>query len=770
LSRHFVYPLTARRCPAQAGSKAANIHFLLRHHQQVPASWVVVWSARDSYLQAGEAVILSLRMELLPIINPEKRYAVRSSATVEDTGEFSCAGLFRSDLQVQGLDSVLTSIKSVWASLESPEYEAYRRNTMSAGTVAHMAVIIQEMVDARLSGVAFSKNPLTGLSETIIEAGRGTGDAQVENRLSPERWISKWGSWMQKPPASLLSETLADNIAARIKEIARQYRRPADLEWAWDGDKLYILQIRPITRLNIPIYSNRIAREMLPGVIKPLVWSVNTRLINMTWVRLLTQLTGERSWNPDDLTGHFYYRAYINMAIFARVFERLGMPGEALELLFGLEQDGPDKPHMKPGPGFFARLPQLLAFILGFIGINRRMQHFIREKKPALEALSVRMEGEHAVSEWLQFAQQLFDEIRDIAYYNIMIPMLAMMYHRLLISQLKKQGYDARLLELRGAQDAAAQYNPQHAIQELHDLYFSDITSAEPASNALPPEREASFRRDLDRFLQRYGHFSDSGNDCSSIPWRESPDLIRRMIACPQQIDKGSAVPMQFGDLRLKGMNKHLIRLVYHNASRFAISREAISSLYTYGYGQFRTCFVHLGEHLARQGVLAGREDIFYLYWPEMADSIADPHAANLQDLVRSRQEAINSYRGANLPETIFGNTQPPVTQTTPDALRGIPTSLGTYAGPARVIYGLSDFAKMQDGDVLVIPFSDVGWIPLFTKAGAVVAESGGMLSHSSIIAREYRIPAVVSVVGACRLADGAMISVNGYTGDVVLL
>ena len=102
--------------------------------------------------------------------------------------------------------------------------------------------------------------------------------------------------------------------------------------------------------------------------------------------------------------------------------------------------------------------------------------------------------------------------------------------------------------------------------------------------------------------------------------------------------------------------------------------------------------------------------------------------------------------------------------------MKGIPTSLGTYSGPARVILGINDFEKLNDGDVLIIPFSDVGWTPLFAKAGAVVAESGGMLSHSSIVAREYGIPAVVSVVGACRIIDGILISVNGYTGEIALL
>jgi pyruvate,water dikinase len=76
---------------------------------------------------------------------------------------------------------------------------------------------------------------------------------------------------------------------------------------------------------------------------------------------------------------------------------------------------------------------------------------------------------------------------------------------------------------------------------------------------------------------------------------------------------------------------------------------------------------------------------------------------------------------------------------------------------------------RVQEGDVLVIPYSDVSWTPLFAKAGAVVAEAGGILSHSSIIAREYGIPAVVAVPGACQLADGTQLTVDGNNGQVIL-
>jgi phosphoenolpyruvate synthase/pyruvate phosphate dikinase len=126
--------------------------------------------------------------------------------------------------------------------------------------------------------------------------------------------------------------------------------------------------------------------------------------------------------------------------------------------------------------------------------------------------------------------------------------------------------------------------------------------------------------------------------------------------------------------------------------------------------------------------------------------------------------------RTAELPTVIYGNEPPPIIRASSEQLKGTPTSPGYYSGCVRVIRGIQDFHKLQPGDILVIPFSDVGWTPLFARAGAVIAESGGILSHSSIIAREYRIPAVLSVSGVMqRLQDGQMVTVDGYKGEILL-
>jgi phosphoenolpyruvate synthase/pyruvate phosphate dikinase len=120
-------------------------------------------------------------------------------------------------------------------------------------------------------------------------------------------------------------------------------------------------------------------------------------------------------------------------------------------------------------------------------------------------------------------------------------------------------------------------------------------------------------------------------------------------------------------------------------------------------------------------------------------------------------------------PTIIYGEVAPPLAPKKHTELKGTPTSGGYYKGLARVVRSPAEFQRVQPGDVVVIPYSDVAWTPLFTKAGAVVAESGGMLSHASIVAREYGIPAVVSVEGAMRIPEGVEVVVDGYTGLVSL-
>ena len=232
----------------------------------------------------------------------------------------------------------------------------------------------------------------------------------------------------------------------------------------------------------------------------------------------------------------------------------------------------------------------------------------------------------------------------------------------------------------------------------------------------------------------------------------------------------GARGGVRFEDIEVPVLRRPLLRFLYRRARRYQWYREAISSLYSYGYGLFRNLFLPLGHQFVRSWLIEQVEDIFYLTMDEV-QGLAHAHrlVRDCWQMVKERKDEIERMKDVIPPDTIFGHEAPAILPDEGGGMRGTPTSRGVYTGPVRVVQGIQDIGRVQEGDVLVIPYSDVGWTPLFTKAGAVIAESGGILSHSSIIAREYGIPAVVSVPGACRLADDTPVTVDGHTGRIAV-
>jgi pyruvate,water dikinase len=350
------------------------------------------------------------------------------------------------------------------------------------------------------------------------------------------------------------------------------------------------------------------------------------------------------------------------------------------------------------------------------------------------------------------------------------------MYNTLLKQQLKKVNVDFAQLDLTHDMPELCEFDPNAHLRRLAELYQAlepdqraQIAAGDYESFGRMPGVD-ELRRQVEQFLRQFGHLSDSGTDCSSVPWRERPDVALKLIAHQSLQDLPSTAPkIKFEDIPFSPLRRWLLAPMYRRARSFRLYREALSSLYTLGYGLHRPYLLALGDHFARRGVLAARDDIFFLYLDEIRALVEQGQADSRQELVATRKREMDACRNVSVPELIYGDEPPPVDVPGGDRLTGIPTSQGYYTGKARVVCGIQDFGKVQPGDVLVIPFSDVGWTPLFAKAGAVIAESGGMLSHSSIVAREYGLPAVVSVAGACRLQDDTLVTVDGFKGEIVL-
>ena len=153
----------------------------------------------------------------------------------------------------------------VRASALAPSVRTYVEAAGLDPTAIRMGVVVQRMVPPVVSGVAFSRNPMTGLDEVVVEALPGRGDALVDEGQTPDRWVVRWGDVIERPEMPRTDEALIAEVARGTRRIAAAYGRPVDLEWVHDGSSLWWVQVRPIVGIDeVGVYSCRIAREVLP--------------------------------------------------------------------------------------------------------------------------------------------------------------------------------------------------------------------------------------------------------------------------------------------------------------------------------------------------------------------------------------------------------------------------------------------------------------------------------------------------------------------------
>ena len=775
MSTGYIYSLNQKTLPTSSGSKALNLRKLVDKGFEVPETYVCTWQAYHHFLTSEHAFEKNLRSELAKIIKPGKKYAVRSSANLEDHVDHSFAGQFMSVLNVEGLDNILAAIQAIWEEARSPQVQSYFEQSKISHPEILMGVLIQEMIDQKISGVSFSKNPITGLDEIIVEAVKGNGIAIVQQGVTPARWIHKWGEWITLPDNDDIDQAVIQQVVDQTKSIAKFYGKPADLEWVFDGDKVYWVQLREISSIaGINYYSNKIAQDMLPGMIKPLIWSINIPLVNGAWVKIFSELIGPNGIDPLSLAKSFYYRAYFNMGVIGDIMEMLGLPRETLELMMGLEDTGPDKPKFRPSTKTYRLLPRMLKFALGMLRKPREIERFNLQMKDTYQGMVSVDIASMKETQLLSHIEVLFHRTQTTAYFNIITPLTMQFYNALLRRQLEKMGVDFAAFDLTHNLEQLQDVDPNFHLEKLA-IKYQELDSEHQAVFSSGNFEQfmkltgcESLQNGILEFLGQFGHLSDSGNDFSYTPWRENPDLILKMIKANAEAEHKEINKTHFEDLRLGLISGIFLKAIYNKARQYFLYREQIGSLYTFGYGLFRECFLALGEKFSQRGLINAKEDIFYLNFDEIKAAVEEPNQTiSYYELVNVRIQEMEKYFDITPPTIIFGDQPMPLEEVSGTVLEGTPTSRGYYQGRTIVVHGIEDFEKIENGDVLVVPYSDVGWTPMYVHAGAVVAESGGMLSHSSIVAREYGIPAVVSVPGACKLLAGKVVTVDGYRGQV---
>jgi pyruvate,water dikinase len=727
----------------RSGGKAAGLRWLIEHGFTVPAGVVLNDPDADG---------------LADWLSTGQRYAVRSSASVEDSPAHSFAGQFATVLDVTGIEAVRAAITTVLASAHDEHLAAYLRHAGVDPADVEMSVIVQELVAARASGVAFSRNPLTGLADVVVEAVPGLGAELVSGRATPERWINHWGEWTQQPERSDIPTSVIDTLAQQVAKIAEEQGRAVDVEWSWDGTTLYFLQARPMTMANVPVYSNRISKEFLPGIIPPLVWSVNVPVVNGAWLKLFTSVLGPLDLQPEDLARQFAYRAYFNMGAVGDIFEAMSMPRDLLEVLMGIE-GGDDRPTFRPRMSVMRHMPRMLRMGWRINRYERELDRLLPRADRAIAQFEAGDLSAMSEAELLEQMRRLEATCERLAFANIVAPLLFNGYGSMLRRRLAKRGIDAESMDIGVDQPGLEAFDPKPRLARLGE----ELTELDEPTRARVLEGELELLPDGAAFMERFGHLSDSGNDFSHVPWRENPSQLAPLL----EGTHGGSAEATAGP-QLSGHLGRAERLLLKRTSRFRLERERVSYTYTRAYGRFRPMALEMARRLVAQDRLDAAEDVFYLTRTEMETGLTGETTVDLRAVVAERRAEIERVASVEMPEIIFGDEfEPAPAVEAEQQLRGVPSSRGVRRATARVLNGLGDAGKVEQGDVLIIPYSDAGWTPMLARAGAIVAESGGLLSHSSIVAREFGIPCVVSVTGAMRIPDGSIVRVDGFTGEV---
>jgi pyruvate,water dikinase len=517
------------------------------------------------------------------------------------------------------------------------------------------------------------------------------------------------------------------------------------------------------------------AKEMLPGMIKPLVWSVNIPLKSAVFVQFLNEMLGETGIQAAELIRSFYYRVYFNMGVLAEVFEKVGLPGDSVEMMTGLKPMDA-KMKIRPNARMLLCLPHMMAFAHDQWLFHRRMRQSLPDLETRVNSIRWQEAGQLSNAELLAAIDRLVPLVQEVAYDNILCPILGVMHTRMLENELKRAGLALEQMQVSENLPELEEYNPQAQLRRLHEAFLNldaplreQVQSCSYEQFVKLPDA-ADFQQKTAEFIARFGHLSDNGNDFSCRPWREDPDFVLRLIldfnAAPQEKTR----KVSLAEVKINPLRRPMLKIFYERVRHYRLLREQMSRLYTYTYGLFRCYYLECGRRLAEWGALDGAEDVFYLSDAEVRQLLARQGAPlDARAEIAHHKAEMEKFRDANPPGLVYGDETPVLEAQPLGKLSGVATSMGRYTGPARVARGIQDFGKVESGDVLVIPYSDVGWSPLFARVGAVVAESGGLLSHSSIIAREYGIPAVVSVNGAMNLCDCTRITVDGYTGEIII-
>ncbi|NIP28612.1 MAG: hypothetical protein GWN67_28135 [Phycisphaerae bacterium] len=648
----------------------------------------------------------------------------------------------------------------------------------------------------------------TAVSEKKIECVLDTGGIVKEQALTNERAIT---------PS--LPKKQIKKLAKLAQKIEIGFGSPQDIEWAVSKSKIYLLQSRPITGFptersweDRQIWASNPAKEVMPDVVTPFTLS------------MLLETIGEEMFDPVfrilccDRGDHPVFspiagRIYFNVNIWAAVFRQV--PGywgiDLMELAGGHKdlqemverlQTVPDEdlPDIKFSlPRFILKIPLIIiGLLLNTPKRGRRIIKWISAESEKWSQLNV---SNLSPEQILTSCKHLrMDLSRLLNHFMYLLSMLAAfpLLHLVCAKWLDDDGSVANSL-LAGAgdmDDAVAGLElwrlavAVDAAPKVRDLILSDAEWSEIEPELSQFDSGKEFLKTWNDFMDRHGHHCRAELELYNPRWAETPDYILRLVRnYISQIGKTDPV-QNAADLahrrkqleqqcrkKLKNPLKRMIfNLLLFRSQKGSIFRENVKSQVIKLIVSLRKMVLELAKRLADKGVLKNQDDIFFLRLTELDPVARDKADFDIHKVIKDRRAEYDKNSLISPPDVIFGKFDPDKyvpesVDTDVETLTGLPVSPGVATGKARVILRADSDQQVLAGEILVAPFTDPGWTPYFVTAAAIVMDQGGILSHGSIVAREYGIPAVVNVGFATQIIKtGQTIEVDGNQGTIKIL
>ncbi len=780
-------------------------------------------SAQIRVLFEGGAVPVELAEEIRARyagMGADKPVAVRSSATAEDLPDASFAGQQDTYLNIRGVEAVLEAVKRCWGSLWTARAIGYRaRQEIDPNNVA-LAVVVQELVAADAAGVMFTANPVNGKrGEAVINATWGLGEALVSGAVTPDTLMVDKASGQvlkretsnkqvmtvrtesgteDRPVAAeqqgrpVLNDAQAAELCALGVKIETHYGMPMDVEWTLAGGKFAIVQARPITALpDEPLdwtppkpkgtYMRGGLVDLLPSPMSPLFDTLGIDALGKEMVSVGEALIKSRPVLPEDYYTSINRYAYMGVNFSARTWW------------------------------------WILTMLPAYPRLVREAVPFWRDI--ALPKYRTQVERYKKMDFTAQTSAELWNNIQALvgnvmAYVGTLLfatmgnaagseGTLRIVYNRWVRKEgmppveTLLMGWDT--LAVQGEKslfDLAGWMGEQGELREAFlSMETSQIVQALQDRDSLSGVSAAGWKEFCERFdqhLQRFGYPVFQLDFASDLPGDHPEPMIESIKmylrgegANPYERQrKAEEARMQLSASTLgqaKGLKGWVFRKALNWGQSLAEIREDALAEIGLGYPALRAMLAELGGRMAQAGVLAQVEDIFWLQKGEIQAWLAGLSGGSMQGEVEERKAFDRRARKSSPPSMIpmkkkyMGiDTSALLAETDANqsshALKGVAAGGGKVSAPACVLHGPEDFGKMKPGDVLVAGTTTPAWTPLFAMASAVVTDIGGPLSHGSIVAREYGIPAVMGTgVATKRIRDGQMITVDGNAGMVTL-